>query len=302
MTTKNLGPRARKLAEVAKGRLSREEAEEWARGQGLKPFAYKPDVPAADVMALDYWTARMAAAWFIWRAPDAVRDQWDRGRQGWTIWERIPALRRTESIGLWRLKRVGPAKLAEVFSQAGLAKEVARSPPPPRNATLGANSMTDNPYDRMRLVLEGGLLQGSYRVAGREKEEKVIQPERWRSLLRQMANAQQPPVSSADERGSAASSSSSEREIIFHRTQVIEAEARISSEEFMWRIWTISQILGWLAYGSEANFRSLSEADLKGRTYLGLGYDQDFDAVNLEARLVDMLIHAGIRRIWGTVR
>ena len=92
------------------------------------------------------------------------------------------------------------------------------------------------------------------------------------------------------------------KEIIFHRTQVIEAEARISSEEFMWRIWTISQILGWLAYGSEANFRSLSEADLKGRTYLGLGYDQDFDAVNLEARLVDMLIHAGIRRIWGTVR
>ena len=299
MTTKNLGPRARKLAEVAKGRLSREEAEIWARGQGLKPFAYKPDVPAADVMALDYWTAPMAAAWFIWRAPDAVRDQWDRGRQGWTIWERIPALRRTESIGLWRLKRVGPAKLAEVFSQAGLAKEVARSPPPPRNATLGANSMTDNPYDRMRLVLEGGLLQGSYRVAGREKEEKVIQPERWRSLLRQMANAQQPPVSSADERGSAASSSSSEREIIFHRTQVIEAEARISREEFMWRIWTISQILGWLAYGSEANFRSLSEADLKGRTYLGLGYDQDFDAVNLEAALVDMLIHAGIRRILG---
>ena len=90
---------------------------------------------------------------------------------------------------------------------------------------------------------------------------------------------------------------------IFHRTQVIEAEARISSEEFMWRIWTISQILGWLAYGSEANFRSLSEADLKGRTYLGLGYDQDFDAVNLEARLVDMLIHAGIRRnSRGTVR
>ena len=174
MTTKNLGPRARKLAEVAKGRLSREEAEEWARGQGLKPFAYKPDVPAADVMALDYWTAPMAAAWFIWRAPDAVRDQWDRGRQGWTIWERIPALRRTESIGLWRLKRVGPAKLAEVFSQAGLAKEVARSPPPPRNATLGANSMTDNPYDRMRLVLEGGLLQGSYRVAGQRKKKRLF--------------------------------------------------------------------------------------------------------------------------------
>ena len=53
--------------------------------------------PAADVMALDYWTAPMAAAWFIWRAPDAVRDQWDRGRQGWTIWERIAPPRRTRA-------------------------------------------------------------------------------------------------------------------------------------------------------------------------------------------------------------
>ncbi len=190
VTTKNLGPPARKLAEVAKGRLSREEAEGWARGQGLKPFAYKPDVPAADVMALDYWTAPMAAAWFNWRSPDAVRDQWDKGRQGWTIWERIPALRRPNSIGLWRLKRVGPATLAEVFSQAGLAKEVVRSPPLPRSTALGANSMTDNPYDCVRLVLERGWLQGSYSVADRQEEEKVIYPDRWKSLLQQMANAQ----------------------------------------------------------------------------------------------------------------
>src|SRR5208282_6117760 len=105
------------------------------------------------------------------------------------------------------------------------------------------------------------------------------------------------PVSSAGASSDAAPSSSSDDEIIFHRTQVIEAEARISSEEFIWRVWTISQILGWLAYGSEANFRSLSEADLKGRTYLRLRlrYDQDFDAGNLETRLVDMFIRAGIK-------
>jgi hypothetical protein len=299
MMTKNLGPRARKLAEVAQGRLSREKAEEWARQQGLRPFSFKPDIPAADVMALDYWTTPMAAAWFIWRSPDAVRDQWDRGRQGWTIWERIPALRRPNSIGLWHLKRVGPATLAEVFSQAGLAKEAARSPTLPRSTALGVNSMTDNPYDRMRLVLECGWLQGSYSVADQEEEEKVIQPDRWRSLLRQMTNSQRHPVSSAEASNDAAPSGSGDDEIIFRRTQVIEAEARISGEEFMWRIWTISQILGWLAYGSEPNFRSLSEADLKGRTYLGLRYDQDFYAGNLEARFIDMFIHAGIKPIGG---
>ncbi len=37
-----------------------------------------------------------------------------------------------------------------------------------------------------------------------------------------------------------------------------------------------------------------------GRTYLRLRYDQDFDAGNLETRLVDMFIRAGIKggRIW----
>ena len=296
VTTKNLGPRARKLAEVANGRLSREEAEEWARGQGLKPFAYKPDVPAADVMALDYWTAPMAAAWFIWRSPDAVRDQWYKGRQGWTIWERIPALRRPNSIGLWRLKRVGPATLAEVFSQAGLAKEVARSPPLPRSTALGANSMTDNPSDRMRLVLERGWLQ-AFRAPTGDVGEEAIPPGQWITLFPRLTRI---PGNSASSRGPGSKTVlrgglEEGSEILFPQAQVIDAEIKISREEFEWRLWTIAQIIGWLAYRNESRFRSLEQADLIGRAYHGLTYARDFENDKLESRLVELFLSGLIK-------
>jgi hypothetical protein len=105
--TKNArGPRAIRLADVMNGRLTPEEAEKWAKDQGLEPFARKPFVSADEIMALEKWTAPMAAAWFIWRSPDAVRDQWGKARQGWAIWERLPGRRVPSARGRWRLQRV----------------------------------------------------------------------------------------------------------------------------------------------------------------------------------------------------
>jgi hypothetical protein len=98
--TKNApGPRAIKLADVRNGRITPEDAEKWAKDQGQEPFERKPVLPADEIMALEKWTAPMAAAWFIWRSPDAVRDQWDKARQGWTIWERLPGRRMPNSRG-----------------------------------------------------------------------------------------------------------------------------------------------------------------------------------------------------------
>jgi hypothetical protein len=269
VTKKAIGPRALKLAEVANGQITREKAEKWARAEGLAPFAFKPDVPATEAMALEYWTAPMASAWFIWRSPDAVRDQWDKARQGWTVWERLPGLRMPNSRGRWRLARVGPATLADVFSQAGFAEEIARGLPIRRGVALGAHSTENNPYDRMRLVLEQGWLQGTRSDTGDEDEgEERIPPGHWKALFRQMTNVKRIPASSGGAGLKTIQPGAHDQadEILFSRAQVIDAESRISSEEFEWRIWTVAQNFGWLAYRTKRKFRSLDEADIKGRT------------------------------------
>jgi hypothetical protein len=177
------GPRGIKLADAKNGRITPEEAEKWARDQGLEPFARNPVLPSDEVMALEKWTAPMAAAWFIWRSPDAVRDQWDKARQGWTIWERLPGRRIPNSRGRWRLKRVGPATLADVFSRAGFAKEIARSSPIGRGVALGAHSTENNPYDRMRLVLERGWLQGPAALQATRTKERSASPRSLESFI-----------------------------------------------------------------------------------------------------------------------
>jgi hypothetical protein len=187
---------------------------------------------------------------------------------------------------------MGPATLADVFSQAGFEKQIARSPPVRQSNALGANSLTDNSYDRMRLVLERGWLEAR-RSAERPEEQKEVLPAQWKRLFRQLTNIQRIPASAM---GSTQPGLRVADEFLFRRGQVIEAEARISKEEFEWRFWTIAQILGWLAYGSETKFRSLEEPDLLGRTYHGLRYEPDFKPDNLEIRLVDILIHSGAIR------
>jgi hypothetical protein len=118
-----------KILEVGKGRLTPEEAERWAKDHGLESFARKPLVSAAEAMALEKWTAPMAAAWFIWRSPDAVRDQWSNARRGWKIWERERPRGVPHNIVRWRLKHIGPATLSEVFCHAGFEEQIVRSLP-----------------------------------------------------------------------------------------------------------------------------------------------------------------------------
>jgi hypothetical protein len=304
VTEKAGGLRAIKLAEVRQGRLTPQAAEIWAKDHGLEPFERKPFVPPAEAMALEMWTAPMTAAWFIWRSPDAVRDQWDKARLGCRIWERVRTGGRPggprRSVP-WRLKDLGPATIADVFSQAGFAEEITRSSPIRRGVALGAHSTENNPYDRMRLVLERGWLQATRRATGEADErEEAIPPSHWKALFRHMTNIQRIPASSGGAGSETVQRRSHEEagEILFSRAQVIDAETRISREEFDWRIWTIAQILGWLAYRTESKFRSLDEADLHGRTYRGLRYAQDFENDNLEVRLVDILLGSRITGRW----
>ena len=78
--------RNRVFIAVKNGRMAPEEAEALAKEKGFERFEATPDPSAFDPMTEAEWTLPMAAAWFIWRSPDAVRDQWDLARKGWKKW------------------------------------------------------------------------------------------------------------------------------------------------------------------------------------------------------------------------
>ena len=50
---------------------------------GFEPFPPFPNIAEFDPMGEQEWTLPMAAAWFIWRSVDAVRDQWIHFRRSW---------------------------------------------------------------------------------------------------------------------------------------------------------------------------------------------------------------------------
>ena len=122
------GAREKKIADVENGRLQPQDAERWAKEQGQEPFSSKPDVAASEVWAVERWTLPMAAAWFIWRSPDAVRDQWNRAREGWRTWHKVvhskKMSRPRRPAFSWRLQCFGRATLADVFSQAGCKSQI----------------------------------------------------------------------------------------------------------------------------------------------------------------------------------
>ena len=141
-TAGNKTPRGHEWATCSRGRREMGEGFTWAGSRlpanlscrQTKLWRWKSGRPP--------WRRLGSSGW----SPEAVRDQWDQARQGWKIWERLPGRQMPNSRGRWRLKRLGRATLADVFFQAGFAKEMARS------SSLSALSPENNPYDRLRLV------------------------------------------------------------------------------------------------------------------------------------------------------
>jgi hypothetical protein len=97
------------LARTKRLEMSPWEAERWAQEHGEEPFARKPDPDDFDPMQEAMWTLPMAAAWLIWRSPEAVRDHWDEYRRQWTVWRRIPKTPGSIDQFTCELVPIGPA-------------------------------------------------------------------------------------------------------------------------------------------------------------------------------------------------
>lgn len=162
------GERNKMLAAVARGRLTFQQAEAWARERGQAPLARRPDTSGLDPMQEEHWTLPMAAAWFIWRSPAAVKDQWNPARMGWTQWLRVG--RRG-----WHLKNFGRASLDDVLSQAGFGNL--------RKVVGGSNGHPDdNPRGRLKGALVSGKLT-AVRIWPGEEEGEEVRREEWPRLF-----------------------------------------------------------------------------------------------------------------------
>lgn len=166
------GERNKMLAAVARGRLTFQQAEAWARERGQAPLARRPDTSGLDPMQEEHWTLPMAAAWFIWRSPAAVSDQWDRAREGWAHWRRVG--RRG-----WRLRRLGRASLDDVLSQAGFGD------------LRNSNRRSDNPRGRLKEALVSGKLTAVRTWQG--GSEGVEVPKQWSRLFDILAQPRSKP-------------------------------------------------------------------------------------------------------------
>jgi hypothetical protein len=167
------------LHRVKYGRLSPSEAESLLKQSGSKPFERRPDLSAFDPWGLEEWTLPMAAAWFVWRSKDAVRDQWNPGRRGWRMWVPLP---RRLSAGpprpRWQLKEFGPATLADVFEQARLPASSSQRKTATRSLSGGSPARTHNPYDRLKATLQTGRLQATW-GSRRERDFEAISADYW---------------------------------------------------------------------------------------------------------------------------
>jgi hypothetical protein len=322
--------RARILDAVRAGKMTPAQAETWARANGREPLEKRPDVSAHDPMKEELWTLPMAAAWFIWRSPHAVRDQWNKARKSWTKW--IQLTDRPLKIPprpLWNLKLFHGASLDDVFDQAGFhpwksSQKELQFGFGRRRVGLSSNRIAYNPYDRFKASLtsgklvatltrpgehEGTQIPAEYWIAAFEESEggldfKLLQTAYERTAAPE-ANLPEKPFESTVavdlsdildgepnnwENPEFFFDDPPESDIYVHRERAIEAEKEVSQREFGRPDWGLEQALGWLAYRNANDFRSLGRAELKPPTYYGESYPPDFTNPHPEEALREALI------------
>ena len=233
----------------------------------------------------------MAAAWFIWRSRDAVRDQWNPARDGWIKFFRLP--RRIPPPPLprrgWVLRRMGHATLAKVFAEADFIEPCARKDWIRRSTDRDPGVRIDNPFDRLEFALESGKLHSVIRSQDGSDTEAIL-PGYWRRNFRRLAC----PLLATD-RGASTPNSRRDIEnlddlIFLEEAQVIAVEREIAQSEFNPQDWVIEQVVGWIAYLNKLEFRSLGRADLQPPKYLGESYATDFKNLNPDEILKSTLL------------
>jgi len=194
MTPEDARERKALNREVRYGQTTPAEADAILEEWGQKPFQARPDPSRSDPMAEAEWTLPMAAAWFIWRSPDAVRDQWNVARNGWRKWVCVP--RQVRKLGgphgpSWKLTCFGLATLQDVFREAGLTREVNEGKANIQRST--ESNSVHTPYRRLKRALQSGDLQATWGRLASDDFEALL-PEYWQREFEAIANPKKQPL------------------------------------------------------------------------------------------------------------
>jgi hypothetical protein len=175
MTPEQIRRRKALFREVEYGRISPAEADVQLRRWGQQPFQKRLDTSQFDPMTEEEWTLAMAAAWFIWRSLDAVRDQWNAARQGWQKWIPYTPPPRPKGLIVPRNSKPPPSLIRKGFGRATLADVYSQARPP--GASQGDSlqaAFTHSPYGRLREALGSGQLQATRGRSSSGNAEKIL--------------------------------------------------------------------------------------------------------------------------------
>jgi hypothetical protein len=249
-------------------------AEAWVDAIGDKPVPALTDSRSLDPMLEREWTLPMAAAWFIWRSPVAVRDQWDRYRLFWLANSGISQLTPLLGVSLYYLflradlSRFQPSKSLRYQQNAS-----RRIPQINVADTLPAKRLLDALVSR-RLNVTGSVEE--------TLERSSVAPQYVDAYFKHQMRVNKSLVPSSKNTAHRSSGTSLPKyaELRVPRDEVLITDEFYSQEEFDHVSWTTERVLGWIAERNPRRLRSLSAIKHPSRSKLGPGPIYTFDFVD----------------------
>lgn len=292
-----LSPQRRNLLEqVRRLSLSPWEAERWAEQHNLEPFAKRPSVPDFDPMAEPQWTLPMAAAWFLWRSIDAVRDHSDEYRRSWTVWRRIPRSRKTDDFTC-ELQAIGDASLREIFASPDMLRFPQKWPwdveSPRKRIPTPTGSLDCSPRKRLSRALATESLIATGVAAGRSGDRTSVPAEFVRAYYRYLARGAS--LSDDDKLNLKFVVSKKDfrlryNRVLFDRSAVMAADEAASRQDFADEEWLVEHVLGWIAYRDRNRLRLLARSAPAAPSFARVTYPLDFSHHDPGAELVSALV------------
>lgn len=243
------------LASVRFGEDSPSMAEKWIGEEGFEPLPPFPNIAAFDPMQEQEWTLPMAAAWFIWRSSEAVRDQWLRYRRAW--------LDNADPSNQVTLTDVS---LRNLFGWADLRRFQIR----PYRA-YGSSSKEplpkSNPHCSPRSRFQTALESEKINLTGIYFKDHLRRPIKSPHLKDQIEYLMRRPKISGprpmgpfylvpDKPGTREFT-----DLLVYRDEVLGADEVASQADFDEPHWTLEHVLGWIAHRNPRRFRPIAPLD-----------------------------------------
>jgi len=238
------------LASVRFGRISPSMAEKWISHMGHPPVQPLGNIATFDPMQEQEWTLPMAAAWFIWRSVEAVREQWIAFRRCWLA-----------SAEPSNLKALTEVSLRELFAWADLGRFQIR---PNRKYGMTRKLFHNPQYHSPVYRLEAALESQQLNLTGISFHQHTRLPIRPPHLAGHIEYAMKGGEVSGPRTflfvdGRPGTSRFTDLHV--YRNEVISADEVASQAVFDEPHWTFEHVLGWIAHRDPRRFRLIAPID-----------------------------------------